>query len=207
MSIHSLVQSLLALDSSQIFWFITRSSGIMAYLLLWLSTAYGLAVSSKIFDPFLNRNHTYDFHEFLSLLSIGFLAVHVTVLLFDHFTPFTLIQVLFPFISSYRPLWVGIGIIAAYSTVLVTVTFYLRKRIGMGAFRSIHLLSFLAFFGAAVHGLFAGTDSSLSSMVIVYEVSTLSVVFLTVYWLFVTVQGKRHSHKQAQQSHLGKTSV
>jgi len=38
---------LFAADSVQIWWYVTRASGIIAYLLLWVSTMLGLAVTSK----------------------------------------------------------------------------------------------------------------------------------------------------------------
>ena len=171
------------LTSVQIWWYVTRAAGIVAYILLWLSTAWGLAVSSKIFDPLLHRAYTYDFHQFLSLLALGFLFLHIAVLTLDRFLPFSLAQILIPFTSSYRPLWVGIGVIAFYLTLLVTVTFYIRGRIGVRAFRWIHTLSLVAYVGATFHGLYAGTDSPLLSMQILYKGSLLTVVFLTVYWL------------------------
>jgi sulfoxide reductase heme-binding subunit YedZ len=173
----------LALSSDQVMWYITRASGLTAYLLLWLSTAWGLAVSSKILDRLLNRAFTYDYHQFISLLALGFVGLHVGVLLFDHFLPYTLPQALVPFLSPYRPLWVGIGVLAFYASSIVTATFYLRRRIGMHAFRTIHYFSLLAYLGAAVHALMAGTDSSLAATQIMYAATFLSVVFLMTYWL------------------------
>lgn len=181
---------LFALSSVQIWWYITRAAGLVAYLLLWLSTAWGLAVSSKIFDSLLQRHYTYDFHQFISLLAIGFLALHVSVLLLDHYLPFSVTQVLVPFTSTYRPLWVGIGVISLYLTLLVTVTFYIRRAISMRAFRLIHTLSLVAFLGATLHGLYAGTDSPLLPMQWVYKGALLSVAFLTVYWLITLAQAR-----------------
>ncbi len=179
---------LLALDSVQRMWFVTRAAGLTGYVLLWLSTAWGLVVSSKILDPLLHRSFSYDFHEFLSLLAIGFVSLHVIVLLADQYLPFTLLQVLIPFVAPYRPVWVGIGVIAFYLTILASVTFYVRARIGPRAFRLIHYSSFVAFLGAAFHGLLAGTDSSLLATQILYAGTLLSVVFLTTYWLALQLQ-------------------
>jgi predicted ferric reductase len=183
MSFNELIQSIFALDSAHTWWYITRSAGIVAYLLLWLSTAWGLAVPSKIFDPILARFHTFDFHEFISLLAIGFTILHILVLLFDHYLPYSLAQILIPFIAPNNAFWVGIGVIAFYLILLVTVTYYLRRRIGLHAFRTIHLFSLVAFVGAALHGIFSGTDTPLAAVQLMYEATFLSVVFLTVFWL------------------------
>src|SRR5512143_3787637 len=72
---------LFAADTVQIWWYVTRSAGIIAYLLLWFSMILGLAVTSKYMDLMLDRMFTYDFHQFISLLSVGFLLVHILVLL------------------------------------------------------------------------------------------------------------------------------
>lgn len=181
----NVVNWLLAAQSVQAMWYVTRSAGIIAYLLLWLSTVWGLAVPSKIFDSFLPRTFTFDFHQYLSLLSVGFIALHVGVLMADRYLPYTLAQILVPFLSPYRPVWVGIGVIAFYLILLVTITFYLRSRIGMKAFRGIHLLSFLGYIGGLVHSFYSGTDSVLASTQIMYAATFLVVVFLTVYWFVI----------------------
>ncbi len=162
--------------------------GLVAYLLLWLSTAWGLAVSSKITDTLLHRAYTYDFHQFISLLAIGFMILHFSVLYLDRYLPFSVVQVLVPFTSTYRPVWVGIGIISFYIMLLVTVTFYMRRRIGVKAFRSIHVLSLVGYLGATLHGLFAGTNSPLVSMQLLYKGSFLVIIFLTAYWLMLAAQ-------------------
>jgi len=164
-------------------WYITRAAGLTSYVLTWLSVVWGLALPSKIFDRLLNGAFTYDFHEFLSLAAIGFMLLHMGVLLFDSYMPYSLAQILVPFLSSYRPLWVGLGVIAFHLTLLVTLTFYIRKRIGMKTFRAIHYFSLLAYLGATAHAFLAGTDSSLFSMIGLYATTFLVVVFLTVYWL------------------------
>src|SRR5512138_3685324 len=95
-------QSLFAMNSVQIWWYVTRASGLTGYFLLWLSMVWGFAVSTKLVQPILDSLFTYDFHEYLSLLGIGFIIVHVAVLLFDKYLPFSLLQLLIPFIDTYR---------------------------------------------------------------------------------------------------------
>jgi hypothetical protein len=121
--------SFLALNTDAGLWYVTRAAGLLAYLLLWLSTVWGLAIASKIFDPLLHRAFTFDAHEWLSLLALGFTILHVGVLLGDVYLPFSLAEILIPFVAPYRPFGVGLGIIGFYLTLLVTVTFYLRSRI------------------------------------------------------------------------------
>jgi predicted ferric reductase len=184
------------LDKVQLWWYVTRASGIVAYLLLWFSMVLGLAVTSKYLDQLLERVFTYDFHQFISLLSIAFVAVHIIVLLFDRYLPYSIWQILVPFISPYRPFWVGVGVIGFYLIILVTVTFYMRNRIGGKAFRLIHVLSLVGYLGATLHGIYAGTDSTLLSMQLLYKGTGLVVIFLTIFWLVLAMLRKMELRKK-----------
>jgi sulfoxide reductase heme-binding subunit YedZ len=189
------LSKLFAINSLQFWWYLTRAAGLMGYFLLWLSTAWGLVVSSKILDTFMERAFTYDFHEYLSLLGLGFIAVHVSVLMADQYLPYSIWQVLVPFLSPYRPLWVGIGVITFYLSLLVTVTFYLKKHIGMSAFRKIHYLSLVAYVGATVHGLYGGTDSVLPLANFLYKGTFLVTLFLVAYWIVLLLLRKQEEEQ------------
>jgi len=182
---------LFAANSTQSMWYITRSAGWIAYFLLWFSTVWGLALPSKIISRYLSPTFAFDFHEFISLFSIGFVSLHVGVLLLDRYLPYSLAQILVPFLSPYRPFWVGIGVLCFYLILLVTITFYLRSRIGMQKFRAIHLLSLLAYLGTVLHAFLAGTDSSLGVAQVLYFSTFLVVVFLTSYWVINASQTRQ----------------
>jgi len=182
---------LFALGSMQSWWYVTRAAGLTSYFLMWLSMVWGLGVASRVFHPAIEGTQTYDFHEFLSLFGLGFIILHLGVLMLDRYKPFSLWEVLVPFIAAYRPLWVGLGIIGFYIFLLVTVTFYLRRVIGTQTFRSIHVLSLLGYLGTTLHGLFSGTDSALPVTKLLYVGTFLVVVFLTVYWLVLSGLSRR----------------
>ncbi len=190
------LQSLFAMDSVQAWWYVTRAAGLTSYFLLWLSMVWGMAISTKFFHPTIDGSYSYDFHEFLSLLGLGFVLLHVAVLMLDQFLPFSIWQIIVPFIDTYRPFWVGLGIIGFYLSLLVTVTFYMRKIIGAQAFRSIHTLSLVGYLGATLHGLFAGTDSALPVAKLLYGGTSLVILFLTIYWLVTLELNKREKARE-----------
>ena len=194
------LQSLFAMDTVQAWWYVTRAAGLTSYFLLWLSMVWGMAISTKFFHPTVDGTYSYDFHEFLSLLGLGFVLLHVIVLMFDQFLPFNIWQIMIPFVDTYRPFWVGLGIIGFYLSLLVTVTFYLRKIIGAQAFRSIHTLSIVGYLGATLHGLFAGTDSALPVAKFLYGGTFLVILFLTIYW--VVIIGLNRREKIQARAHV-----
>jgi predicted ferric reductase len=190
-AISSLFTWLFATNSVHTTWYITRAAGWVAYFLLWFSMVWGLVIPTKFFERLISPTFAVDFHEYLSLLAVGFVTLHVAVLLFDQFLPFTLTQIFIPFMSTYRPFWVGLGVIGAYLSLLVTITFYLRKRIGQKRFKAIHTLSMAGYLGVVLHAFFAGSDSSLFGVQLVYLSTFLVVVFLTSYWLINARQMKK----------------
>jgi predicted ferric reductase len=199
-SIGQQAQSLLGMNSTQLWWYVTRAAGLTGYFLLWLSMVWGFAIPSRIIQPILDNTFTYDFHEHLSLVGLGFVFLHVVVLLFDKYLPYSIFQILVPFTGTYRPFWVGLGIISFYIMLLVTFTFYLRQQIGSKAFRAIHVLSLLGYLGTTVHGLFAGTDSALPVTMVLYVGTFLIVIFMTVYWLFTRYFGRENRSAAATET-------
>ncbi len=162
-------------------WYLSRSSGTVAYLLITASTVWGLLLSSKIIKESVPAVLSLAMHNFLAWSAIGITGLHITALLFDTYYTYTVADLLIPFIGPYRPEWVGLGIIGYYLMVITAISFYFRKQIGQKRWRKLHYLTFAAYILATVHGITAGTDSGLSSMQFVYWGSGLLVLFLTNY--------------------------
>jgi methionine sulfoxide reductase heme-binding subunit len=199
-ALSKLFVSLFATNSTHTTWYITRAAGWVAYFLLWFSTVWGLAIPTKFFERFLSPTFAVDFHEYISLLTIGFVILHVGVLLIDQYLPFSITQILVPFISPYRPVWVGLGVLGFYLTLLVTITFYLRKKIGQKKFKALHTLSLIGYLGVVLHAFFAGSDSSLSAAQLIYMLTFMVIVFLTSYWLINARQLKKEKDSRSLPS-------
>lgn len=175
-----LVASLIGPDPKA-FWFLSRGSAFVALSLLWLSMALGLLLTNKMARFWPGTPAAYTIHEFASLLGLGFALFHVLILLGDRFINYDLAQLLIPFAGSYMPFWVGIGQLGFYSLIIVTFTFYVRRAIGQKTWRVIHYVSFLSYFMALVHGLAAGTDSTLPWVNYYYWITGGSLLFLFIY--------------------------
>jgi predicted ferric reductase len=165
------------------FWYLSRASAFVAYALLWLSMALGVAISNKMARVWPGGPTAFGLHEYASLLGLVFAAFHALILLGDHYIGFTLQQALTPFASAYRPLEVGLGQIALYASVVVTFSFYVRRRIGQKAWRGLHFFSFAIYVLALLHGLLSGTDTGAPFIQGVYWITGGSLLFLTIYRL------------------------
>ncbi|MFO0614261.1 MAG: hypothetical protein U0414_16860 [Polyangiaceae bacterium] len=140
-------------------WLTSRAAGVTAFLALSLDVAFGLFVSTGVADGAIRRARSVEAHRFLSAAALGATALHVVALLTDGFVRFDALDVLVPFLSSYRPVAVGLGVVAAYTMVLVHASFGWRASIGAKVWRALHATSFVAYVGALLHGVFAGSDA------------------------------------------------
>jgi predicted ferric reductase len=168
------------------YWYLSRSSALVAYTLLWSSMALGLAITNKLARVWPGGPTITALHEHTGLLGLAFGLFHALILLGDRYTNYTAAQVLVPFGSAnYRPLWVGLGQIGLYLLLLVGLSFYARRWIGYRAWRLIHYLSFAAFVLTLVHGLASGTDSAAVWARDLYWASVVSLASLTLYRLAI----------------------
>ena len=77
----------------------------------------------------------------------------------DGYVDIGVTDVLVPFVSAYRPLWLGLGTVALDLLLAVLVTSLLRARLGHRAWRAVHRLAYASWPVALVHGIGIGTDT------------------------------------------------
>ncbi len=179
----SLAASLMG-SSPKAYWYLSRGTAFVALGLLWLSMVMGLLISDKIARAWPGAQAAFSIHEYVSLLGLGFAVFHALILLGDRYIGYDLRQILLPFASEgYRPLWIGLGQLGLYFWAIISVTFYVKQRIGHKAWRLIHFASYFNFTIAILHGLASGTDTTAPWVQAVYWICGGSVYFLTVYRL------------------------
>lgn len=142
------------------FWIEARASGLLAYLLLACSVIAGLVLKSRPFGTALKPAAVTDVHRFLALLCLGATAIHGATLVLDSSVHIGLAGLLVPGFVPYRPVWVGVGVVAAELMVLVYGSFSQRKRIGAKNWRRLHWSTYAIFAAMTVHGVMSGTDST-----------------------------------------------
>jgi predicted ferric reductase len=169
----------LAAADMKIFWYLSRATAIIAFVLLWFSMFWGLMMTTRLAKYIAGVPAASEMHKFVSILGLGMGMLHGLLLLGDRYMNLALSQVLVPFITqAYRPLWVEFGKIAIYLWGLLVVSFYLRKHMGAKAWRSLHAISFITFMGVMLHGIASGTDTGALWMTIIYWASGGSLLFL-----------------------------
>jgi predicted ferric reductase len=136
-----------------------------------------------------------DVHRFLGILTGIFVAIHGGALLMDSFVPFSLTQMLVPGASSYRPLAVGLGVVAAELLVALALTNRYRKRIGHRVWRRLHMLNLAVWALALLHGLTAGTDASTPWALVLYAGTAWLVLALLIHRVSLGWQSMQTSER------------
>jgi methionine sulfoxide reductase heme-binding subunit len=161
-------------------WYLARGSGAVSLILLTVVVALGVGTRSG--RPFagLPRLVVASVHRSAALLAVVFLVVHVTALMFDPYAQLKLVDLVLPFTSTYRPLWVGLGTVALDLMIAITVTSLLRERIGRRAWRAVHWFAYAMWPVALVHGIGSGTDRSRLWMLAIDAACALAVLWVLI---------------------------
>ena len=152
------------------FWYLIRASGFIAYLLLFGSVVLGLLLTTSVPKGY-RRFDVFDVHRFMALLALIVTVFHMLVVLPDGFIGFTLWQLLIPFASPYTPVYIALGTLALYLMAIVIGTFYLRPMVPYRAWRTIHYATFAVYAMALLHGVGAGSDTSVTWALAMYAIT------------------------------------
>lgn len=174
------------------FWIIARATGLLALALVTATVSAGLVLRGRPV-PQLRPAAVADVHRFLSLLALLAVAVHGVALVLDATVEVTPLALVVPGLVPYRPLATGIGVVAAEAMLLIHVSFRLRGRIGVRAWRRLHFGAYAAFAGAMCHGLLAGSDSGRPWARAAYLLMAAAVAGLTAWRATAPARGGRRS--------------
>jgi methionine sulfoxide reductase heme-binding subunit len=141
------------------YWYLARGSGVVSLLLLTAVVVLGILGSLRFAAPRWPRFAIDSLHRDLSLLAVVFLVLHIITSVLDSFAPIRLIDAVIPFVSLYRPLWMGFGALAFDLFVALIITSLVRRRLGYRSWRAIHWLAYASWPIAVLHGLGSGSDT------------------------------------------------
>ncbi|WNV89080.1 ferric reductase-like transmembrane domain-containing protein [Umezawaea sp. Da 62-37] len=134
-------------------WYASRAGGLLTLVLLTGTFVLGLLTSGRHATAHWPRFAVAALHRNLSLLTLVFLAVHITTAIVDGYVALGWIDVVIPFASGYRPFWVGLGAVAVDALLAVVVTSLLRTRVPPKVWRGLHWATYACWPIALAHGV------------------------------------------------------
>jgi methionine sulfoxide reductase heme-binding subunit len=167
--------ALFAVSGPSAYWYLTRSTGAVALILLTLTTALGVADVKRLSSQRWPRFVVDALHRNASLLAVLFLLIHILTSVLDGFAHISLLDAVVPFVGSYRPFWLGLGAVALDLLLAVTLTSLLRRQIGYATWRATHWLAYGCWPIALLHGLGTGSDVK-STWLLALSIGCLAIV-------------------------------
>jgi len=159
-------------------WYTVRASGLIAFVLLYLSIVFGLAIRLPGLSALTKPVLALDLHKWFSLQALLFALVHAVGLLFDKFMAFSLADVFIPFAGNFHPVLVALGTIGFYLMIVLVATSYARNRIPFKAWRFIHYFNIVTYLVVAVHMVLLGTDMKTIVARMVFVAMNIAILFL-----------------------------
>lgn len=178
--------------SDQLYWFATRGAGVVSLLLFTAVMCIGIVTTMRWQSTQWPRFLTAELHRSLALMSVVFLVVHIVTAIVDPFTHLGLAAAVVPFASSYRPLWVGLGVVSVDLGLAVLATSLLRAHVGPRLWRAIHWLAYGSWPLAMLHTIGSGSDAKATWMLAI-DVICGGAVLLAVVWRIVAARGSNRA--------------
>ena len=166
-------------------WYVSRGTGVFALLLLLLTFVVVLGVLTRQGRPLpgVPRFVVMGMHRNVSLLALFLLVIHVTTVVSDSYAKVGWADTVVPFLSNFRPLWIGLGTIAMELFVAVIATSLVRGLLGRRTWKLVHGLVYLAWPVSLAHGLGSGHDVGQGWMVAVTVLCIATAVMAAGYRL------------------------
>jgi methionine sulfoxide reductase heme-binding subunit len=141
-------------------WYTIRATGVVALVLLTVTTVLGLLSSSRVRTRRWPAFAQVDLHRWASLIALVFLGLHVVTAVVDTYVKVGVLAAVVPFVSPFKTFWTGLGTIALDVFLAVAVSSALRSRIPARTWRAIHWLAYACWPLALAHALGSGTDAA-----------------------------------------------
>ena len=148
----------LAASGGSIYWYLTRSTGAVALVLLTARDRARRARRAALEHPALAA-----LPDRLAAPQRVAARARVPGRAHPHLgarqlRPDLAANAVIPFVGSYRPFWLGLGAVAFDLILAVIVTSLLRARIGYDSWRAVHWLTYASWPIALLHGFGTGSD-------------------------------------------------
>ncbi len=181
----------------QVWWWVCRASGLVAWALVTASVVWGVTLSSRMVTVRGAQPWLLDLHRHLGTLSVVFTGFHLVSLWADSFTHFGPAELFVPFASPWRARAVAWGIVAVYLLVSVQLTSRFMNRMPRKVWHGVHFSSYVLFVMATVHGALAGTDRTNLAVQWIALTGVVLVIFGTVFRVLAPSRAARRAAASA----------
>jgi methionine sulfoxide reductase heme-binding subunit len=177
-----------AITHTTALWYASRATGVVSLLLLSVVVILGILVNRQGRLPGLPSFAVTGLHRSVSLLAVLFVAVHVVTAVIDPFVSIGVAAVVIPFVSAYKPLWLGLGAVSLDLVAALIVTSLVRAHISRRVWRGIHWLAYAALPVALAHSFGSSPDLRSGGFLVLAVGCALAVAGAALWRLASTVR-------------------
>lgn len=198
------------MNDPHIWWYITRASALIAWVLMTLSVLWGILLSTRVMRRIDNPAWLQDLHRYLGGMTLIMVVLHMVTLMLDGWLQFSLTETLVPFATDFKPVAVALGILAFYVLLAVQGSSLMMNRLPRRFWKGLHYSSYVALLLVSLHAGWTGTDVS------AWWYRVLAITLISVATISVLVRvlvGTRTSGSrpvpsaQSQQPGLATTAI
>lgn len=178
-------------------WYASRSAGVLSLVLLTAVMLLGFATTARLELGSRWRFVVHGLHRNLSLLTVLFLTIHILAAILDPYAGLGWRDAVIPFTSSYRPFYLGLGVVAVEILAALVLTGLLRRWIGRPLFRLVHWAAYACWPIALVHGLGTGSDVRQAWFYVLSVACVSAAVAGFLSWRLLRGRSARHGVRTA----------
>lgn len=170
-------------------WYVVRASGIVAYALLTATVVGGLLLSTRVLHRRPPSAWLLDWHRFVGGLAVAVTVLHIVAVWVDDYIDFTVLELVVPFVSPWRPTALAFGIVGLYLLLAIELTSLVRRRMPPRWWRRVHHLSLPALAATTVHLVMAGEDGDEPPLLFAVGAGAGITLALATVWLAQLASG------------------
>lgn len=185
------------MNEPHIWWYVTRASALIAWVLMTASVVWGILLSTRVLRKVDNPAWLQDLHRYLGGMTLVMVGLHMVSLMLDPWLKFTVIEELVPFATDYKPLPMALGILSFYLLVAVQGSSLMMKKLPRKFWKGLHYSSYAALLMVSLHAGWSGTDTATwwyrALAITLIAVAAISVIIRVVVGTRTSPQSKAAS--------------
>ena len=142
----------------QFWWYVTRATGIVAWVALVASVVLGVLLATRVLKPLDRPAWLLAMHRWLAAIAVTCTGLHLVALVADGYVHFGWAELLVPGASSWRTTAVALGVVAFWLLAAVQISSMLMRRLPKRFWRGIHYGSYGVVWLVSLHAGLAGSD-------------------------------------------------
>jgi sulfoxide reductase heme-binding subunit YedZ len=161
-------------------WYVSRAMGLVSLVLLTATVVLGTMTAGRFATAGWPRFTISALHKSIALVSVAFLAIHISTAILDSYVSLHWADAVVPFVSSYQPFWLGLGTLALDLLLAVVITSLVRTRIPLRAWRAVHWLSYFSWPVAVIHGIGMAQSDGNRTWILALDICCVAAVVIAV---------------------------